>query len=1196
MNMANSSAAEFLSSARDPQSASEVQPGLERGTSVSPHHIASNVSLHHSRSSGTNTLSERFGESGARVHRDLAHERRSSTSSSDHNSDAASLRDSLGNYPYKRVFPRPSDGEGQGGDDNELLPLELRNAHHHSPVFAYFSVLTRPHFWFLVEYAARTTFIAMLVPAALIYANLPHSPFISQSFALASAVITSGTTVGQSAGLLYQYLKAGCIWLPVVTACVALRLNNNLVVWFVVYAIITFLLGVFTTNFTRRIGLLLFNVCYVGLLSGNTSLAFPSRVFVDWLLGALFSLASTLIPYPELATSAAARLSTQTFKNTATCFAGILECFWAPSNTERSMFMVRIRYLVRSIDTVITQMESCDAFTQFELLIFEPYEEWLVRQDKVKLLYRLKMSLRTMERVINILQDRPQLLDQSERALLFGRHLSATMESIIGTMEALLGGISKAKEYKDLLDLSPQYEAAGCSIKRLQDAFDVARRVILYESDYVFGVDRLEEYIPLMNFFVFAVANFWVTLQDFQSQTEKQQPIEAVRESFRWLWKGLKDPFVENGMLVWYLLTRRNEQDLRNIIEAAKTAAAMLISVIFFYYVDNQELLLSGPTIVAFVSGTNPVEALQASAARMTGTLLGSVVGFFASTLCRNNVDRVVALCTTCFFMSFLRPGQRFGSICMYCNFVVVSSITDLTADSTVSRIQQNTFAIFIYCFICIVVFPVSPHGVLLEKRLSVIQQITMTVRKLVGLLEEAAKGYQVTHRGGTEALARGGGSMGGSEVKAASSPPEPAGVRPYHHFPKGVRGTSIVKSRMSENNSTTRGSETPPMSIDRFNERLFRLNNLRGDSILAHAFVMAPEDTRMEDIFRDTFKLLSDMQATASIMPLAAGEVSLVPREYPQRASTEVHAAMHRLCALVYAMACSWQAMRRKGYFTEEVTHIFHNLTPISMDIAQCLEHFTVLLAFYVKHPSSGLSSELTTGVMQLRSLCIDICVRKERCFLSIIRQTIERNLHNNNHSKQTRPSPPPDHRHRTPPVAPTTRGVAHEPVDGSGGVALSEPFPSSLPFSDRKGHPASHSSHEQFVPSIEATPLPEPTSPPPRANARKDTIRRSGARARRGAGGADSSKVILPLARPRAPATDPQQQPQPPQSAADTSCLTPSPCDTVRICYNESFTTPVTVADAEGLHSFTLALDMFSRELRKVLLGFEEMLQAQA
>ncbi|EPY23945.1 hypothetical protein AGDE_12619 [Angomonas deanei] len=43
----------------------------------------------------------------------------------------------------------------------------------------------------------------------------------------------------------------------------------------------------------------------------------------------------------------------------------------------------------------------------------------------------------------------------------------------------------------------------------------------------------------------------------------------------------------------------------------------------------------------------------------------------------------------------------------------------------------------------------------------------------------------------------------------------------------------------------------------------------------------------------------------------------------------------------------------------------------------------------------------------------------------------------------------------------------------------------------------------------------------------------------------------------------------------------------------YNDSFTTPITVTDAEGLHSFTLSLEMLGKELRRALYGMEEMLQ---
>ena len=102
-------------------------------------------------------------------------------------------------------------------------------------------------------------------------------------------------------------------------------------------------------------------------------------MLADWALGAAFALIATLIPYPLLATRFSARITKTIFNNTATCFTGILSCFWAPSNTERSMSMVRIRSLVRTLDHLIEKFDSYDAFTFYEVLIYETSERREVR-------------------------------------------------------------------------------------------------------------------------------------------------------------------------------------------------------------------------------------------------------------------------------------------------------------------------------------------------------------------------------------------------------------------------------------------------------------------------------------------------------------------------------------------------------------------------------------------------------------------------------------------------------------------------------------------------------------------------------------------------------------------------------------------------------------------------------------------------
>ncbi|KPA86897.1 hypothetical protein ABB37_00936 [Leptomonas pyrrhocoris] len=847
------------------------------------------------------------------------------------------------------------------------VPWDLRNVAERE-INKTFAFLSTRYFWFLIEYALRVTCIAMLIPAIIINLNLKHTPFESTTFALTSVVIAVGTNFGQSCVFFVQYIKGGCIWLPLATICSALKLNRYLGAWFVVYLVLLFLMAMFTEKTTRRMCLLLYNISMVSLLSGDESLLFPTRVLADWALGAAFALVSTLIPYPMLATRFSAHITKIMFKNTATCFTGILSCFWAPSNTERSMSMVRIRYLVRTLDHLIEKFDSYDAFTFYEVLIYETSERREVRKEKVQLLLKLKMNLRAMERVINMVQERPQMIDLSERCLLLRDHLSLPMDDISRSMEALLWKLSEAKKYDQLRTLSGYFEAAGRAIKRLQTEFDVGRRVLLYEHQEasILRDGRMEEFVPLMTFFVFSIVNFWVTLEEFESFIDRHKATNDWKESFKLIWSALIDPFAENATLVRLLCVRRGEAEVRVVIEAAKVSVAMLIAVIFFYYVDNQSLLLTGPSIIAFVSGTNPVEAVQAGAARMSGTMIGAVLGFFAASLCHTAVDRVLALCIITFVMTFFRPGQKFGTICMYCNFVAVSGLapTEQTADLTISRIQQNTFAIFIYCFISVAVFPVSPNHVLFKKRMSVMRSLNSTVQKLSSLFGDAARSY--------------------IEIRA--------------EIQRGVKTEDDVVS-IGHFLNLNDGFGLMPLRNGNTVVKLKGLNNSEMDTpatrsssklIMPRAFTMAPQDTIVEDIFTDIFSMMETMKQTSSVMPLAADEFQIIPHEYPLRASGDVHAALYRLCALVYTMTCAWKTMREKGYFTTDMLHILHNLSPIVNDIARCIDRFTHVMEFYVRFPSSGLSSELTKGAMQFRALGVELSARKEHDLIAVIRKTV--------------------------------------------------------------------------------------------------------------------------------------------------------------------------------------------------------------
>uniref|UniRef100_A0A0A9Y9C0 Aluminum-activated malate transporter 12 n=1 Tax=Lygus hesperus TaxID=30085 RepID=A0A0A9Y9C0_LYGHE len=167
----------------------------------------------------------------------------------------------------------------------------------------------------------------------------------------------------------------------------------------------------------------------------------------------------------------------------------------------------------------------------------------------------------------------------------------------------------------------------------------------------------------------------------------------------------------------------------------------MLAATLFFYFLSRLELLLAGASIIAFVSGTNPVEAVQGGAARLIGTLVGSVLGGFATSLSDSAEDRILAICIITFFLSFPRPGHSFGMICTYCNFIAITALTRfrMSPQTIIDRIQQNTFAILIYCFISIVIYPLSPGKVLRKKRIAVLSGISEAIKQTMSMLHEVA-------------------------------------------------------------------------------------------------------------------------------------------------------------------------------------------------------------------------------------------------------------------------------------------------------------------------------------------------------------------------------------------------------------------------------------------------------------------------
>ncbi|ORC87539.1 uncharacterized protein TM35_000211450 [Trypanosoma theileri] len=1062
------------------------------------------------------------------------------------------------------------------GDDNGKfppsldIPWQLREAYGDTRC-SYFDFLGTRYFWFLIQFSVRVTFVGMLIPAILIALKLHDPPYISV-YTLSGVVLGVGTSVGQSASFLIQFLRAACLWLPLATFCIAVNLRRYLVVWLIVYLLFLFIIGCITANSTRRMGLMLFNIAVVAhLVGGNTNLISPSRLLIEWLVGALFAFAATLIPYPLLSTRSARSTNKRLFTNCATAFRGLLSCFWASSNIQRSMGMVRIRRVTSSIDTLLAKINQTEDFTVYEFIVFDSYEKREVRLQKTALVEQLCLNLRSMTRVIDIVQDNPSIIDGSSRCTEFGASLSRSMEIISRAVEELFHGLSNAQKWKDLYELDPLFHNCARTIKKLQEEFADASRVLFYERD---SSQEMEEFIPLMTFFVFSVVNFWYALDEFHRHIRLEQSTSA-RSTLRLLWQGLWDPIWETLCFLRRLFTKPTKPDLRVVVESAKVSVAMLIAVLFFYYVRPQLLLLSGPSVIAIFSGTNPVEAVQASIMRLIGTLVGSIIGFFAASLSDTVVDHIVSLCSITAVLTFFRTGEKYGLLAMYANFVAVTSlslVTVSTADSVIGRMQQNAFAIMIYCLITILVFPVSPGELLMKRRMKVLRSVSSIVGSIMTFYSKPTeKDIQKQNKSN---------NINSHPTDHCTIQVEEDGSNlnnhSHHHH------HHLFFNNHSSNNS--RGG-----SHD------FGLLNSR-----PMAFVSAPEgDSRIPVLFTEVNKLKSILRSTVKIMPFAADERGIIPRVYPQKACEAINTALFRIFALVYTMACSWKLMFEKGYFTAEVRRILHYISPIASDIQYSLQRFVNILSFYVEHPNSSLGPELAKCLMELRALINEFAEREHHAILTVISEAVEvqkelnnlarereghdgniinniniNNDNNNNSNKNNNNN---------------NNIVNSSNVDGREGVLSPEDQEASLRTEEWRLQNNSQLA-ENTTQIFTNTHLPHEQRARRRTSPFGDNLRECVGPQRDQKDERELQNIPSTIVPMRAVSEAGSEI-----TLHDSDDGSNPNSSQESVHFAEGFTAPITVHDAEGLHTVTLSLEMMGKELKRALLAFEQMVQVK-
>ncbi|EPY35113.1 hypothetical protein AGDE_07581 [Angomonas deanei] len=838
--------------------------------------------------------------------------------------------ESLDSFGLPRYEKRYATG-GPGTDENRAsdmsVPWYLRDTGK-SRSCTFFDSLRSPQFWKQFEFATRITAIAVLVPSAIIAARLEHNPFVSPFMVISSTVLAAKGSVGEAVAYLFSWTRAGCFWLPFAVVGAALDLGNHMAGWCVYYTGALIIMAMFTEAIVMRICLLLFNSCMVGLLVDTSrGVEFPCRVMVDWCIGTGLCTVAAFFPYPIFCKTEAHKKLGQIAKNTGTAFRGLVHSFWSPSNVDRSMAMSKVKTMTESLDHLLPQFEHSQAFAFFEFF-FESSEARQLRDVKFNLFSHLRVNLSSMTRVLDMVEENPEAIDDSDRSTAFGEVLAPHLDEVAESFDIIMEQLSRSHRKKSVMDLKPHFDAFKDHVEDLENAYLKARRTLFYE----YTSDTIESFVPLMTFYLFTVICFRDTIEIFEDEVRKFKPstssiIKGIFNKVAWI------PLKENLEFLKNLFSKHDRQDVQRVIEAVKVSGAMILTIGFSYLIKIDKASFSGPNIIAFVSGSNPVEAVQASIVRLTGCLLGTVLGFFAGSFSVTPVQRVASLCTLMFCGTFLRNDKEYGVMSVYGMFVLIplDSILETTVTDTVARMNQNTFGIFIYLFVSALIFPLSPSKILRLKRANVLRSMSTAVGQMMKLF-----------------------------------------VTPT------VSQVGIDNIRMPSDGLFEETSD----SNDQSNGK----PQLSNRSI----HMMFSNDGPMEALEKSINNTIKRLKGTKPFMGFAKDERTIVEINYPVKSCESTYLHMYRMTFLLKTMWMSWNVIRSQRRLTKETQHIMNSLGPIASDLSSAFAKFVDLMTYMIENPRVNLEGDLTKVILDLIECANELERRKSQLILIVINESV--------------------------------------------------------------------------------------------------------------------------------------------------------------------------------------------------------------
>ena len=390
-----------------------------------------------------------------------------------------------GGYPHR---PPPPSGGGYSvagtpsaagigvGSTSVDVPWDLRPTeapHRAGPDGLLHTLSSSRYVRWKVAYALRMSLIAVVPVAGLIAAEATGTKgFVSKSFATSGALITAVETFGGSVDATWAWLKAVPITIPLLTFFAYINLFDSPMAWAGAYFGTLTLCAFACDGLTKRLAMLVTTVVMVSMLRGRydgvgkgTDVEFPIRIAVEYTIGCLTGIASTLLPWPRLASTRADKKIVSAAANLSAAFGGLCGAFWAPSNMHRRIAMVQIQFDKKKALDDLQDASAVLAVCRYEP---QPVAVYYLRLAKAAMLQQLAPLVDATLRLLEAIAEDPRLVDTYQRRAAGGGSLAPRLTPR-GGVRGGVGGASPAT--------SPT-SAGGANIfnnKRLSTSAAVAR-------------------------------------------------------------------------------------------------------------------------------------------------------------------------------------------------------------------------------------------------------------------------------------------------------------------------------------------------------------------------------------------------------------------------------------------------------------------------------------------------------------------------------------------------------------------------------------------------------------------------------------------------------------------------------------------------------------------------------------------------